>query len=238
MESSVQVFLSTRRIPSGIYLAEKEKMTNICAPFETPEEIELFKELAPKFIRGQALDYHGFANAFNLKVKEVEPFSKSLRFKVAGHIEQFSKDIHKKVLSNQRIDTIRENLINTRRALKVNSSAITSHPPIAKLSCDHQSSPITCSNETATILLEVATTEQGIDEDGSLPPHETKITVDEWEEMEWEKLLDAIKKSGAKVTPSQIRTQIYELGFNQDKWNRSMIKTRLWRANNLPPTKK
>ena len=56
--------------------------------------------------------------------------------------------------------------------------------------------------------------------------------------MEWEKLLDAIKKSGAKVTPSQIRTQIYELGFNQDKWNRSMIKTRLWRANNLPPTKK
>ena len=52
------------------------------------------------------------------------------------------------------------------------------------------------------------------------------------------KLLDAIEKSGAKVTPSQIRTQIYELGFNQDKWNRSMIKTRLWRANNLPPTKK
>jgi len=83
--------------------------------------------------------------------------------------------------------------------LKGNSSAITSHPPIAKLPCDHQSSPITCSNETATILLEVATTEQGID-GGSLPPHETMINVDEWEEMEWEKLLDAIKKSGSNVT--------------------------------------
>ena len=52
--------------------------------FETPEEIELYKELAPKFIRGQSLDYHGFANAFNLKVMEVEPFSKSRRFKVAA----------------------------------------------------------------------------------------------------------------------------------------------------------
>ena len=123
-ELTQAIYLSTNRRAPGVYLAEKEGLSNICAPVETNEEIELFIELAPSFVTGKTLNFLMMAKAFNERVASAGYFSIALRFKMTSHIEDYAKHIFKEVVSNQQIAPILHHLKETWRALRTSGGML------------------------------------------------------------------------------------------------------------------